>query len=187
MIKRIAKSSNLPLTVDLEAGYSDDPIIIAQNLIELAGLGVSGVNLEDSNIQAEPKLIAAEEQANKFKVIKETLASAGVDLFINARINTYIMGFFGKPTSNALEESLKRIKLYEEAGVDGVFIPFLSDRNEISEIVKATKLPVNVSVDPDNMDIKALAELGVKRVSMGNILLSKMMMNFESYLTNLPK
>ncbi|MDQ2179567.1 isocitrate lyase/phosphoenolpyruvate mutase family protein [Marinifilum sp. D714] len=185
MIERIVKSTNLPLTVDLEAGYSEDPIEIANKIKELAGLGVVGVNLEDSTIVNEPLLIDAEAQAQKFSAIKKELAQDQIEMFINARVDTYIMGFFGRELQNTLEETLKRVKLYEQAGVDGIFVPFISESGDIKAVTNATSLPVNMVQDPNSIDFDRLNDLGVKRVSMGNSLLTAMNQNLESTLSDL--
>jgi len=67
----------------------------------------------------------------------------------------------------ALAETLNRINVYENSGASGIFVPCITDKNDIREVVKATTLPVNVMCMPQLPDFDGLKSLGVKRISMG--------------------
>src|SRR5690606_4968907 len=103
--------------------------------------------------------------AEKIKTIKSELKKEGKDIFINARIDTYTTKH-----PNALEESLQRIKIYEEAGADGFFIPLINEESDIKAVMETTKLPLNVFLKDGLKSYEEFANLGVHRISSGNAI-----------------
>jgi len=174
IVKRIAKNTNLPLSVDLESGYSRNPREIAEHIKRLANLGVVGINLEDSVSDDSRILLDADDFAHTIKEIKAILKKGNIDIFINVRTDSFLLG-----SPYATEESKRRISLYEHAGADGIFVPCIQISSDIQEIVTSTKLPVNVLCMPDIPDFDTLNELGVKRISMGNFLFDQMYSKYE--------
>ena len=137
MIEQIAKASSLPLTVDLESGYGDGPEEIADNIKVLTELGVVGINIEDSKVNETRELVDPETFCELLVEVRKILEEENIDLFINVRVDTYIMTLMsGMP--QPLEETIKRIKVYEKAGVDGIFVPFISNSEDITEVTSAT-------------------------------------------------
>jgi 2-methylisocitrate lyase-like PEP mutase family enzyme len=157
IIQRIKASTTIPLTVDMERGYSDDLNVLQDNIQKLLDIGVSGINIEDS--QGE------EVYLRKLESIKNHLSKTNQKLFINARTD----GFLQK-LSSPLETTLKRATLYKNAGADGLFVPGVTDVDLIKEITWDTTLPVNVVATPNLFDIKTLEKNGVKRISMAGFL-----------------
>lgn len=174
MVKRIAMNTNLPLSVDLESGYSRKPSEIADHIKRLADVGVVGVNFEDSVLVDNRILIDASNFAKVLTEVNEILQKGNIDVFINVRTDSFLLGH-----ANAANESKRRIGLYESAGADGIFTPCIQNKNDIEEIVECTKLPVNVLCMPNLPDFDTLNELGVKRISMGNFLFDKMYSMYE--------
>ena len=86
-------------------------------------------------------------------------------MFINARTDAYVVKLL-----NPLEETITRIKAYEAAGASGIFVPFLSDKDEIKQVVASTRLPVNVFATPTLPTFDELSALGVKRISMATVV-----------------
>lgn len=177
IVKRILDNTQCPLTVDIESGYSREPSDIANHIKALANLGVAGVNLEDSIVEKERKLLDAEQFANTISAIKEILKKDGVDLFLNVRTDTFLLN-----PPNAAAETEKRIQLYEKSGAEGIFIPGIEKKGDIKNVIDYIKLPVNVMCMPNLPDFKKLKELGVKRISMGNFLFDHMYNGFEKTL-----
>lgn len=182
MIERITKGIGLPLTVDLEGGYSEDPAEIAANIRTLSELGVVGVNLEDSIVRETRELLEPAVFAARLAAVRARLEEDNVEMFINARVDTYIMSFYGMELPDALGETLKRVEAYEKAGADGVFVPLIVKPEDIAAVTQATKLPLNVSCMPGLPDLDSLTDLGVKRVSMGNLWYAKVLGDLESHL-----
>lgn len=166
IVERIRKSVQLPLSVDIEFGYGETAAEIASNIIALERIGVVGINIEDSFIENEQrKLKEMTLFTTILKKILDLLKKEGISIFVNVRSDAYLLNL-----PNALEESIKRVKAYEAIGVDGIFLPCITSEEEIKEIVLQTTLPVNVMCVPRLPNFKKLAMLGVKRISMGNLV-----------------
>ena len=173
-VKRIALSTNLPLSVDLESGYSRHPEKIANHIKRLVHIGVVGVNLEDSIVENSRTLLDADDFSKTLSKVNELLEKENIEIFLNVRTDTFLLG-----CSNAIKETKKRIRLYENAGANGIFIPCMEDASAIREIVNYSNLPINVMCMPNLPDFDILNDLGVKRISMGNFLFDNMYSQFE--------
>lgn len=169
VIKRILASVKIPLTVDIEMGYGSSVDDIYANCRQLVELGVAGINIEDSSIDQEGrKLKDPASFAKMIESLKGKLIANRLDLFINIRCDTYILGVADKQ-----EETTRRLKLYEPTGADGIFLPCISAEEDIAEAVQTTKLPVSVMCIPGLPGFDTLDKLGVKRASMGPFLFNK--------------
>ncbi|MEL6483918.1 MAG: isocitrate lyase/phosphoenolpyruvate mutase family protein, partial [Bacteroidota bacterium] len=111
VLERIVKNVDLPLSVDLEAGYGTTSEEIAANIRALMGLGVVGINLEDSKVtHGKRSLLACDVFSGLLKDVIAQLKSDKQDVFINVRTDTFLLGL-----DNALEETLIRAKAYQKA------------------------------------------------------------------------
>ncbi|MHA7058855.1 isocitrate lyase/PEP mutase family protein [Aquimarina sp. M1] len=173
-VKRIAKNTNLPLSVDLESGYSRKPEKIVNHIKRLVALGVVGINIEDSIVKEKRILLDANDFAKTITSISEHLEKENVDVFINVRTDTFIL-----LQENTIEETKNRIQIYQNAGANGIFIPYIEKEEDIKTIIDSTELPVNVMCMPNLPDFDTLSKLGVKRISMGNFVFDKMYGQFE--------
>lgn len=166
LVARLVANCDLPLSVDLEAGYADEPTEIAANIITLANLGVMGINLEDSIVQhGERFLLDAEIFATKLTAITEKLTAAKIEMFINIRTDTFLLGY-----ENAQTQTIHRGQRYARAGANGLFVPCIVQAQDITAIVEAVPLPLNVMCMQQLPAFDKLAGLGVKRISMGNFV-----------------
>lgn len=172
IVKRIVASTSLPVTVDIEAGYSHDQYVITDHINKLADIGVAGINVEDSLVKGERALQDADKFASRLQHI-----TSNTDIFINVRTDTFLLGI-----ENALEITLHRTNLYERAGADGIFVPCITAPNDIQAVAQATSLPLNVMCMPDLPNFETLTGLGVKRVSMGNFLFDVMYSHHNAVL-----
>ena len=166
MVQRIKASISIPLSVDIERGYTNDLEVLNEHIQKLIDSGVVGINLEDA--QGEDIYL------KKLNSIKNYLVKTGQQLFINARTD----GFLQKLPS-ALETTIKRANLYKETGADGLFVTGVQDTKIIKEIVSSTTLPVNVVGLAKTASISTLADCGVKRVSMAVLLYKAAYKNVE--------
>lgn len=157
MVRRIANCTQIPLSVDLERGYSNNLNDLTDKIEQLIDAGVVGINLEDA--------LGEEIYLKKLDAIKNYLERNNQKLFINARTD----GFLQKLDS-PLELTIKRAKLYQEAGADGLFVTAIADPEVIKEIASSTTLPLNVVGTPKISSFKTLADCGVKRISMAVFL-----------------
>lgn len=185
VVERITSQVSLPLTVDLEAGYSDEPSIIVEHIKQLAALGVVGINIEDSLVNSnesaqasERVLVDAETFSLTLKTVKQMLNDEQIDIFVNVRTDPFLLG-----TQDALTQTLARISLYESAGADGVFIPCITERTDIETCVQSTSLPINVMCMPQLTNFDALADYGVRRISMGSFVFERGLKQHKASLT----
>lgn len=140
------------VSADIEDGFDDDPERVAEYA---AGLGVAGINLEDS---AAGRLIAPEAHAAKITAIKRR--SPG--LFVNARVDTYWL-----KQDATVAATVERATAYVAAGADGIFLPG-ADPADLRELTAGVPAPVNVLAHP-TLSLTELAGLGVRRVSTGSL------------------
>ncbi|GAA4554919.1 isocitrate lyase/phosphoenolpyruvate mutase family protein [Pseudonocardia xishanensis] len=146
----------IPLSIDIEDGYHDEPPAVADYVATLSRSGVAGINIEDSSAEV---LIDPARHAAKITAIKDRRP----DLFVNARVDTYWLGQDATP-----EHTLTRAEAYVRAGADGVFLPGLTDPDTLRSATRALPVPVNTLVVP-GLTLAELAELGVRRVSTGSL------------------
>lgn len=155
---------DVPLTVDVEAGYTDDPRAAGELVVAIANAGAVGINIEDG--ADAPALLCA-----KIEAAKKAVARAGLDVFVNVRTDVYLRGLVPKP--RAVEETIARARQYRDAGCDGIFVPGVAASDEIRAIVDGVSpLPLNVMAVPGLPDAAALGTLGVRRLSAGSALAS---------------
>lgn len=177
IVQRIVNCVNLPLSVDLEGGYSREPVQVAENILQLINLGVVGVNLEDSLVDQERHLLDAEAFATHLNAILIELGEKVKEIFINVRTDTFLLN-----CPNPIQETEKRGALYEQARADGLFVPCLQRPNDIEQIIGRIRLPLNIMCIPDLPSFNTLQKLGVKRISMGNSIFLRMLKYLESDL-----
>ncbi|NDU71075.1 isocitrate lyase/phosphoenolpyruvate mutase family protein [Actinomadura sp. DSM 109109] len=147
----------VPVTVDVEGGFSDRPGDVAALAAELASAGIAGINLEDG--RADGTLAPAGERAAVIAAVKE----AAPEVFLNARTDTLWLGVADR------DETLRRARAYAEAGADGIFVPGIAEDADIRAVLDATALPLNVLHLPGRTEYARLARLGVHRVSTGSL------------------
>lgn len=160
VVRRIRQSSDLPLSVDFEAGYSDDLNQIAANAARLQDLGVVGLNLEDG-IPPEQGIRPAREHAARIAAICDR-----TDLFVNGRTDLFLQNPATRH-ADLIEDALARASLYAQAGAGCFFAPGLADAGLIATLCRECPLPVNIMAAPSAPPLKDLAALGVARVSHG--------------------
>ncbi|RXG99687.1 isocitrate lyase/PEP mutase family protein [Bradyrhizobium zhanjiangense] len=165
LVSRITASVSVPVSIDLEAGYGDTPQAAAKSVSEVLKAGAVGINIEDGLSGGKRQLVGPERHAAKIKAVRDTAQELGVHLFINARTDPFLLKF-GSP-DECLNEAARRAKAYAEAGADGIFVPGLTDLAYIEKLVQLTPLPVNIMVTQGVPEIRDLARVGVRRVSLG--------------------
>lgn len=152
-IARISRAVDIPVSADVEAGYG----LPAKELVaRLMDAGAVGCNLEDTD-HTTGALRDAQEQADWLAQVR---AEAGDALVINARIDTYLHGAQG------LEETVRRGRLYAEAGADCVY-PILAPPPLLADLATGIGLPVNAVVTPDGPSPRELGTLGAARITFG--------------------
>lgn len=172
-ITRIVSGVQVPVTVDIEAGYGKNLNEIIESVKKIIATGIAGINIEDS-IDLNPVLIDEMEFCERISAIRALSDSLGFHLVINARTDS----FYTSPGSQQqkLAESIKRGNKYREAGADCIFIQPVWDKETISTLVREINAPINILSNPGigaglPPSARELQDLGVARLSLGSGLM----------------
>lgn len=164
MHSRICASVKVPVTADIECGYySDNPERFSKFIGDMVEAGVVGINLEDSNTR-EKKWNEVSFQQRLIRLAKQAGEERGVDLFVNARVDA--MDYVKGSDQDKISASIERAKAYQEAGADGIFVPFISDIKIVAGVKESIQLPLNILMNPA-LDIKGLKDIKVNRLTVG--------------------
>ncbi|NPT45011.1 isocitrate lyase/phosphoenolpyruvate mutase family protein [Paraburkholderia sp. 1N] len=166
VLAKIVRTTNLPVTVDLESGYGERLEDVAETITLSIEAGATGCNIEDS-FPATGALRAVEDAAARIAAARSAADRAGGEYFINARTDVFFMRPPEEHDSRMVEEALARGRAYAKAGADGLFVPGLQSPALIRELTAASPLPVNIMRLAETPSIAELAENGVARISHG--------------------
>ena len=174
--RRIVRSVDLPVTVDFEGAYSDDPSEGARNLARLAETGAVGCNFEDQIVGGEglhPIAIQAER-------IAAARQAVGPDFFINVRTDLFLKAPQETHDAAMLDEAIERVRAYGEAGASGYFVPMLGDLDMLRRLSAESPIPVNFMTYPGCPSNAEVAATGVARISHGPFPFMAMMEQLEA-------
>ena len=161
--KRIVDAVELPVTVDFEGAYSDDPGEGARNISRLAATGAIGCNFEDQVVGGEG-LHPIAVQAARIAAAREAVGSG---FFINVRTDLFLKAPQETHNSAMLDEAIARVRAYAEAGASGFFVPMLGDLELLRRLCAETPIPVNFMTYPGCPSNAEVAATGVARISHG--------------------
>ncbi|HWQ22745.1 MAG TPA: isocitrate lyase/phosphoenolpyruvate mutase family protein [Gaiellaceae bacterium] len=162
-VEVLAQATPLPLNVDSERCYPDDPGGVAETVRLLAEAGAAGCSIEDY----DPATGALDDVALAAERVAEAAEAAQAldpPLVLTARAENHLRGV------DDLEDTIARLLAYRDAGADCVYAPGLTDLGQIARLVEAVGTPVNVLALPAGPTIPELAAAGVRRVSTGSLL-----------------
>jgi len=165
-IRRIVSAVNLPVTADIEAGYSQNIEKILDVVREVLEIGVVGINIEDSTGIKETPILDIPTQAAKIRAIRNMVATAEKTLVINARIDLFYLGIYD--IQRATQETIKRARAYLEAGADCIFIFGVTDKDLLRKLVSEIPGPVNLLAGAGMPPVAELKLMGVRRLSLGS-------------------
>jgi 2-methylisocitrate lyase-like PEP mutase family enzyme len=167
-LSMIVEATSLPVNADFQNGYADSPEGVAENVTRCISTGVAGLSIEDSTGNSETPLYDIQLAVERIKAARRAIDASGIPVVLTGRCEAFLTG-----DRNAFAVSLLRLKAYAEAGADCLYAPGVTDPFQIEEIVKTVaSKPVNVLVwrpDP-NLTLSKLADLGVRRISVGAAL-----------------
>jgi 2-methylisocitrate lyase-like PEP mutase family enzyme len=158
---RIADAVDLPVTVDFEGAYSDDPEEGGRNVARLKETGAVGCNFEDQRI-GEEGIHPLELQVRRIEAIRRAV---GTDFFINARTDLHLK--VKEQDESLLEHVIERGKAFADAGASGFFVPRLADSRQIERVVREVPLPLNLIAFPGAPPKAEWAAAGAARISHG--------------------
>ncbi|MBB3947545.1 2-methylisocitrate lyase-like PEP mutase family enzyme [Rhizobium skierniewicense] len=166
-VARIAKSVNVPVTVDFEGGYAANPETVRRNVHKLLEIGIVGFNFEDQIVDG-PGLYSVEDQVCRIRAARHAADSMGVPAFINARTDVFLKADPATAHDGLMAEALIREKAYASAGADGFFVPGLTDDTLIRQVCDVATLPVNI-MTTSTREFGKLVKSGVSRISLGPV------------------
>jgi 2-methylisocitrate lyase-like PEP mutase family enzyme len=165
ILKKIVQSVNIPVSADIESGYTKQNPDLKENIKKLVDTGITGINFEDSNRDLQ-ELVSIKEQCEKIEKIRSIADSTGSHFFINARSDVYIKSH-NLPEEEKLKQVIERGQAYKEAGADGFYPITLKNKTGIETVIKEVSLPVNILLIPGVPDFEALNQIGLARLSLG--------------------
>lgn len=159
----LAEVARVPLNVDFQSGYAEDAEGVLRNVSALLATGVAGVSIED--VSGTGELFDLDEATARVRAARSAADAAGAGVTLTARAECFLTGH-----PDPLAESLRRLAAYAEAGADVLFAPGVREPEDIRAIVDTVApKPVNVLIGwGTEMSVGDLAELGVRRVSVGS-------------------
>lgn len=186
-VKSIMRGTSLPVTVDIENGYSEDPAEVANLVFELQNLGIVGINIEDG-------LDSPQVLVEKIRAIRNL--SSGQHLFINARTDVLLRSL--ETDMPIQSEIATRLLKYNQAGADCGFIPGLVNKDDIQQIsdlmsnqsntMSPKTMPLNIMLLNNSIDIDDLFKAGITRFSAGPALFlncyDRILANGQNNMTN---
>ena len=170
VITAIVKAVQVPVTVDIEAGYGNNLNEIIDSVQKIIATGIVGINIEDS-IELNPTLIDEMEFCERISAIRALSDSLGFHLVINARTDSFYTST--DSPQKKLSESIKRGNKYREAGADCIFVQPVWEKETIATLVKEINAPINILANPAiggglPPSVQELQDLGVARLSLGS-------------------
>jgi 2-methylisocitrate lyase-like PEP mutase family enzyme len=166
-IRTIVDSVSLPINADFESGYAHLPDDVGQNVRLCVATGVAGLSIEDATGDPAKPLYDLPLAVERIRAARAAIDSTGTGVLLTARAECFLVNH-----PDPLRESLRRLIDYAEAGADVLYAPGLPDRAAITAVVRAlAPKPVNVLVTSTLLPpLQELAEIGVRRVSVGSAL-----------------
>lgn len=162
-LRAMAEAVTIPVNADFEGGFAVDPGGVAASVKAAAATGIAGLSIEDSTGDAERPLFDFDLAVSRIRAAHRALEGTGV--LLTARSEGFIVG---RPE---LDETLRRLTAFAEAGADCLYAPGIRTSEEIAAVVHAVApKPVNVLAPPTSATVAELAELGVRRISVGGAL-----------------
>jgi 2-methylisocitrate lyase-like PEP mutase family enzyme len=162
----IVAATDLPVSADLENGFADDPETVVETIRLAAAAGLVGGSIEDATNRPEDPIYDHQLAVERVRAAAEAAHALAFPFTLTARAENYLVG------RRDLNDTIKRLQAYQEAGADVLYAPGLTSKDDIAAVVRSVNRPVNVvmGLQGIQLSLAELSELGVKRVSVGSAL-----------------
>ncbi len=160
-VAALAAITALPVSADLENGFSDDPAGVADAVRLALQAGVAGCSIEDYSGRADAPIYDLELAGERISAASEIAHGGPVHLVLTGRAENYL---HGRPD---LADTIARLQRYQEAGADVLYAPGLTRLDDIASVVSSVDRPINILARPGGPSVADLAALGVRRISVG--------------------
>ena len=164
-LRALVQAVDVPVNADFEGGFAIEPDEVASNVTLAIATGVAGLSIEDSTGDATAPLFDFALAVERIAAARAAIDALGSGVLLTARSEGFIAG---QPD---IDETLRRLQAYSHAGADCLYAPGIRTVDEIRAVVDAVApRPVNVLVHADFTTVRALADAGVRRISVGGAL-----------------
>jgi methylisocitrate lyase len=164
-LRSIAGAVSVPVNADFEGGFATSPDEVGANISLAVATGIAGISIEDSTGDASAPLFEFALSVERIRAARQAIDASGTGVLLTGRSEGFIVG---RPD---LSETIRRLVAYAEAGADCCYAPGIRQKSEIVAVVQAVApKPVNVLVGSDFATVAELAEMGVRRISVGGAL-----------------
>jgi 2-methylisocitrate lyase-like PEP mutase family enzyme len=164
-LRQIAAAVRVPVNADFENGYANEPDGVAVNVKLAAATGIAGLSIEDSTGDPGEPLYPFDLAVERIRAARQAIDETGTGVVLTGRSEGFVVG---RPD---LEETIRRLQAYADAGADCLYAPFISTPDQISAIVEAVApKPVNLLVYAPFITVAEAESLGVRRISLGAAL-----------------
>lgn len=165
VLREISGAVDVPVNADFEGGFAVEPEGVAANVTKAASTGVAGLSIEDSTGDAAKPLFDFDLAVDRVRAARKAIDASGTNVLLTGRSEGFIVG---RPD---LKETIKRLTAYAEAGAECLYAPGLRKASDIDAVVRAVApKPVNALVGGDFITVAVLADIGVRRISVGGAL-----------------
>lgn len=160
----IVAATDLPVSADLENGFGDTPESVFQTITDAGAIGLAGGSIEDYTGRLDAPIYDLVLAIERIEAASEACKSLSEDFVLTARCESLVWG------GTSIDEVIKRLQAYEKAGADVLFAPGLDNLDAIRDVCSAVGKPVNVIMSTPGLTfgVKDLADVGVKRISIGS-------------------
>jgi len=164
-LRTVAGVVNLPVNADFEGGFADDPEQVGTNVKLAAATGIAGLSIEDSSGDAAEPLYEFGLAVDRIRAARRAIDESGTGIVLTGRSEGFVAG---RPD---IDETIRRLQAYAEAGADCLYAPRLGTLEQVSAVVAAVSpKPVNLLVNAPFVTVPVAASLGVRRISLGGTL-----------------
>ena len=164
-LRALAEAVAVPINADLEGGFAREPELVAANVTAAAATPIAGLSIEDSTGDPAEPLFEFALAVERIAAARRAIDASGTGILLTARTEGFIAG---RPDLN---ETLRRLAAFAEAGADCLYAPGLRAMADIKAVVAAVApKPVNILVGSDFATVEQLADAGVRRISVGGAL-----------------
>ena len=164
-LRVIAGAVALPVNADFEGGFADDPDDVAANVARAATTGIAGLSIEDSTGDTAEPLYELDLAVERVRAARRAIDESGTGIVLTGRSEGFLVG---RPD---LDETIRRLKAYSEAGADCLYAPRITSADQVTAVVEAVApKPVNLLANAPFITVSQAASLGVRRISVGGTL-----------------
>lgn len=164
-LRAVAEAVSVPVNADFEGGYAVEPDEVGEHVALAAITGIAGLSIEDSSGDPDEPLLDLDLSVARIAAARQAIDASGTGIVLTGRSEGFVVG---RPD---LDETLRRLRAYAEAGADCLYAPRLTEADQVRAVVEAVApKPVNLLINSPFMTVAEASALGVRRISVGGTL-----------------